>query len=224
MRKVVTVIFLLVSFLSEAQELKKKNAPFTIRGNVGIPRSISSQMYRKTFYGIFEANLSCNVRLFSNFYAGLGYQNTMFQNGKFLAYTYFKHSIPYDTKLMHQGIFFKLGYDRFSSQNFYVSYALNSGIMLANYMNVNADTSAVNRPYGALKFTAPYLQPEATFNFIVDETLSFSLMLSYTTVLTKFDPKAPRFNHFEEVSKSSNKYFMSWFTFGFGFSVLLGKK
>src|SRR5690606_40473960 len=102
------------------------------------------------------------------------------------------------------GIFLKLGYDRFSSEKFYASYALNSGIMLANYMNVNEDTSAVNRPYGDIKFSAPYIQPEITANFIVDERLSFSLMLSYTTVLTKFDPKAPRFNQFEEVRSASN--------------------
>lgn len=224
MRKILIIIFLCISFFSEAQKSNKTNAPFTIRGNVGIPRSISSEMYRNTFYGIFEGNLSFNTRLFGNFYAGLGYQNTTFQNAKFLTYKYFNNSIPYDTKLMCQGIFLKLGIDRFSSEKFYVSYALNSGVMLANYMNVSEDTSAVNRPYGDVKFSAPYLQPEITANFIVDERLSFSLMLSYTTILTKFNPKAPRFNQFPEVNEASNNYFMSWFSFGFGFSVLLGKK
>ena len=105
-----------------------------------------------------------------------------------------------------------------------MSYCLNSGFMQCNYSNVNLDTNINNKPFGKLIFSAPYIQPEVSANFIVDNTISFSIMLSYTTLFSNFDPKAPRFNHFEEVKKTSNKYYMSWLNIGFGFNVLINTK
>jgi hypothetical protein len=224
MRKIITVIFVFFLFLGFSQSNKQKNALFTIRGNVGTPKPLSSQMFRTSFAGVYEANLSFNLRVFENAYVGLGYQNTFFKNNDFLKYTYFNTSIPYNTKLSCNGIFFKLGYDKFFSDKGYVSYALNSGFVIANYMHVNPDTNAANKPYGVQAFNAPYLQPEISVNFIVDKTLSFSLMMSYATMFYSYDPKAPRFNHFQEIQKSSNKYVMSWINIGFGFNILLNKK
>lgn len=224
MRKILTIIIIACTVcFSFSQEGGQKNARYTIRGNVGIPRPVSSKMFRTSFAAIYEANLSVNLRLFDNFYAGVGYQNTFFRNNKFLKQQYFNTSIPYTTSLSGQGIFVRLGYDKFLSDVAYVSYSVNSGIMLARYADVNPDTSVANMPYGSLKFTAPYIQPEVAVNFIAEKRLSFSIMLSYTTMLYNFDPKSPRFNQFEKINKASNNYFMSWINIGFGVNVLLGK-
>jgi hypothetical protein len=96
--------------------------------------------------------------------------------------------------------------------------------MLNNYFNVNADTSNANKPFVLKDFSAPFVQPEVSLNFIVEKHLSFSLMLSYTTLFYKFDPKAPRFAQFQEIKSSSNNYFMGWMNIGFGFHILLDKK
>jgi hypothetical protein len=227
MRKILTLIFTSLSIFYFSQVNKKQNALFTIRGNIGIVRPISSQMFSTCFSGIYEANLSANLRLFGNFYAGVGYQSSYFQNSKFLKQQFFINSIhtsvPYSTNLIGNGAFFKLGYDKFFSDKGYVSYSLNTGMLFAHYTAVNADTSAVNRPYGALSFSAPYLQPEISINFIAEDHLSFSLMFSYTTLFTHFDPRAPRFNVFDEIRNANNRYVMSWINIGFGFNVLIGK-
>jgi hypothetical protein len=206
--------------------LDKQNAAFTIRGNIGIPRVISSQMFRTCFSGVYETNLSVNARLAGNFFVGLGYQNTHFQNNKFLKFQYFNASIPYNTRIMAHAGFIKVGTDKFFSPTGYMSYSLNSGLMQLQYQNVNADTSQLNKPYGLQTYITPYVQPEMSVNFIVDEkqTMSLSIMLSYTTLFSKFDPRAPRFNHFEEISKKNNRYNVSWFNIGFGFTVLINKK
>ncbi|MDI1353723.1 MAG: hypothetical protein PSX36_02305 [bacterium] len=223
---------LLFFSLSVFSQKKKLNAPFSIRGNVGIPSATSSQMFRTAFGGVYEFNLSANARIFSNFFAGLGYQNSHFVNKKGLFDHYvFKDpssdppgkTVPYTTQLNGQGGFIKLGYDHFFDKG-YVSFCLNSGVMACAYQHVNKDTSLANRPYGALKFNAPYFQPEIAVNFMTDGNLSFSIMLSYATMLYHFDPKAPRFNHIEEVNSTSNSYVMSWINIGFGFNILLGKK
>jgi hypothetical protein len=210
----------------------KQNSKITIRGCVGIPKTISSRMFHTCFNGIYEANLSGNVRLFGNFYVGLGYQNTFFQNNKqvFMFYTpnpskaqQVSGTLSYNTKLMNHAGFIRLGFDKFFSDHAYMSYAINSGLIYGQYTNIVVDSSAENMPFVAKNFIAPYIQPEASINVVVDEHLSFSFLLSYATLIYKFDPKAPEFAHFEAVKGKSNNYFMSYLTIGVGFHVLLGK-
>jgi len=228
MKKLTVILFLLTSFQGLSQRGEQKNALFTIRGNVGIPKIVSSKMFRTSFAGIYEANLSVNVRLFSNAYFGVGYQNTQFQNNKFLTQQTYNNGtivVSYNTRLLCHGLFLKLGYDKFfSEKKGYFSYSINAGYLLSGYNNVNSDTSYYNQPYPSKKIRALYIQPEVSANFIVDEKMSFSLMLGYTSLFNRFDARAPRFNQFQEIRTESNKYLMAWLNFGVGFNVLINKK
>jgi hypothetical protein len=224
MKRTLIAFSLLFSLFGFSQKEGQENAFFTIRGNLGIPRVVGSQMFRTCFAGLYEGNLSLNLRLFNNFFAGAGYQNTQFQNNKFLKFTYFRAEIPYNTRMMSHSGFIKLGYDKFFSDKGYTTFALNTGMMFNNYFNVNEDTSKANKPFVLQEYSAPFVQPEVSVNFIVEKHLAFSIMLSYTTLFTKFDPKAPRFAHFETVSDARNRYYMNWINIGFGFTILLDKK
>ncbi len=224
MKKIITAFLLCLSLNSFCQKEGQENALVSIRGNIGIPRVVGSQAFRTSFAGLYEGNLSVNLKLFSNFFVGIGYQASQFQNNKFLKFQYFNASIPYNTRLLCNGAFVKLGYDRFFSDKGYASFSLNSGLMLNNYINVNADTSISNRPFVIQDFSGGYLQPETSINFIVDKHLAFSIMLSYTTLFYKYDPKAPRLAQFQEVKDSRNRYYMNWVNIGFGFTILLDKK
>jgi hypothetical protein len=103
-----------------------------------------------------------------------------------------------------------------------MGYAVNMGLIYGHYMNVVVDSSAQNMPFVSKNFLAPYIQPEASINVIVDKHLSFSFLLSYATLIYKYDPKAPEFAAFETVTGKSNRYFMSYLTIGVGFHILLG--
>lgn len=222
--KILAIFFLFpFVFLGQDAPIKKDNLPFIIRAHVGIPKTISSSMYRQSFNGFYEGDISFNLKLTGNFYLGIGYQSTYFQNNKFLQKKVYNASVPYETRLIGDCPFVKLSYDKFVKSNVYIDYSLNYGYMLARYTSVNEDTTAYNKPYGAKTFNSHYVQPEISANFIVDRSLSFSVLLAYTTLFQKFDPKSPRFNQFEEVRLKNNNYFMSWITFGFGVNVLLGK-
>ena len=115
MRFVTIVIFILLSSSFWGQKRNKENALVTIRGNIGIQKPLSSQMFRKSFAGLYEGNVSINLRMFGNFYAGAGYQNSHFKNNASLKFVYFNASIPYNTRLIGHGAFLKLGYDQFFS-------------------------------------------------------------------------------------------------------------
>jgi hypothetical protein len=224
MRKINWLILLCVPVFCFSQNSEKTKPFITINGNVGIPRSVSSKMFRTSFAGIFEANLCVNLYLFDNFHAGVGYQSDFFQNNAILRAKLFNASIPYSTKLLGNSAFIRLGYDNYFSEKGYFGYSINGGYMLVDYLEVNNDTSKANRPFVGKRLSAPFFQPEISANFIVDSRLSFSLMLSYTTLFYRFDPKAPRFNQFQEVQSAANKYVMSWINIGAGFTVLIKNK
>ena len=219
-----SVFLIFFAFQSLSQNKGKEVSDFVIHGNVSIPNPVSSEMYRTAFDGIYEANLVVSKKVAEYFLLGAGYQSVLFQNDERFKYAYFNASIPYNTRLQDHGLFLRFTYARYSSAKIFLDYSVNAGVSFLNYYNINADTSAVNKPYGAQKFTAPFLQPEFSLNFLVEHNLSFSFNLSYTTLFSNFDPKAPRFNQFEEISVASNNYFMSWINFGFGFNVLLSTK
>lgn len=215
-----------------SQQRDKRSAPFSIRYNIGIQKSLTSKKFRTAFDGVFESNLSINTRLFSTFFIGIGYQYTNFQNNK-AVFVFYQNkdpngnplgaSLPYNTRMIGNAGFIKLGYDHFFEKGF-VTLSLNSGYSIVNYKNVVNDSSAANLPFRSKTFNAPYLQPEISVSFMADRSLTFSLMLAYTTMFYRFDPSAPRFNAVEEVRNKSNKYFMTWLNIGFGATILLGKR
>jgi hypothetical protein len=224
MRTIAVIVFCFCIVNMASQKRKDQNAPFSIRGTVGIPKSVSSKMFHTAFNGVYEANISVNAKILSSFFVGAGYQNSHFQNNKrvFGLIQVPGRSEPYNTRLICHSAFVKFGYDKVNEKNF-VSVAVNGGYMLAGYKNVVPDSSAANFPFPDSKFAAPFIQPEFAVNFMTDDILSFSLLFSYTTVLTKFDPKLPRFNDVERVRESPNNYLMSWINLGFGFNIMLGK-
>jgi hypothetical protein len=229
MRKTLLILLLIWSAGYFSQEKGKRNAPITVRGNIGIPRTISSKMFRTAFNGVYEGGLSVNGRLFNNFFAGIGYQNTHLQNNR-KVFVYYQvpssqktggATLSYNTRMTAHCGYLKLGYDKFFEKG-YVSYALNSGYAMVSYLNVVDDSSAVNLPFQDKKYSTPYVQPEIAINFMADRALGFSIMLSYTTLFYKFDPRAPRFAHIGQVKESKNNYLISWINIGFGFTVMIG--
>jgi len=203
----------------------KENARFVIKANTGIPKPITSNMFRKSFNGFYDMNISFNLRTVGNVYFGIGYQNIFFKNNAFLKAQVFNAKIPYDTRMLGDCAFATLSYDRFIKERAFVNYAFTYGYIVARYTNVNNDTSSFNQPLINKEFAAQYIKPEVSFNFIDKDNpwVSFCVSIAYTTLLYKYDPKAPRFNHFQELRDLSNRYFASWLTVGFGVNILLGR-
>src|SRR5262245_24939477 len=132
MRKILSLIYLSISLSCFSQKPDQKNALVTIRANFGIPKSLSSKMFRTSFQGLYEANLSVNVRIINNLYLGAGYQNSHFQNNKniFVYYRAKNGTLSYNTRQMGHGGFLKLGYDKFFSETGYFSFSVNGGYTL----------------------------------------------------------------------------------------------
>lgn len=241
MKKSILLSLLFLSLLAAGQDKLDINSKFSIRGIFGIPRPISSSRFHTTFRGVYEAGLSCNYRITETTYAGLGFNYSNFSVSKqpwAAPVSTTAGALYYKTAMINQGVYLKVGYDQYFSDLGYTSISMNGGYMMVNYTKVNPDTLSnqftnyanANWPHVPTSFNAPYLQPELSFNFIAERypdkraRLSFSLLLSYTTLFYHFDARAPRYYHIGDVHEATNKYFISWVNIGVGFHALIGKK
>lgn len=224
MKHLLLFALLLNALVLPAQKVRRDQmSAVTIRGNLGAQKPLTSAQFRKSFAGLFQGNLSVNARIAGGFSAGLGYQNTNFKNNEKLRYVLANAELPYRTSLLCDGVFVRLGYDQFFRTNFFVSYSLLGGYNFCKYTNVNTDTSRYNLPIQSVLFNATFVQPEVAINFVMEPRLAFSFFFSQTTMLSKYDARAPRLNHFPEINESGGRFPMTWFAIGFGFTVLLGK-
>jgi hypothetical protein len=78
-------------------------------------------------------------------------------------------------------------------------------------------------PAAGRRFQAAYIQPEVSFNFVMEQRLAFSFFLSYTTMMYRYDARAPKLRHFPQINEKGDRFPMMYFNFGFGFTVLLGE-
>jgi hypothetical protein len=230
--------FTVVTFL-QAQRFRDRNRPITMRGSVGIPKPLTSRVFRTAFDGLYEGAFSANIRIAGNFFAGAGYQFTLLQNNKDIFRLISPPNLPgfylsYNTRFNSHAPYINVGVDKFFSKNGYMSYSVKMGLATVKYTNVNPDSSIANQPFVPYTFSSGLIQPEVAVNFLAGTSLAFNFYFNYTSLMVKFDPKAPRFAHFEEIStrvnsrgerkELKNDHVMSWFSFGFGFNILLGRK
>lgn len=227
MKRLVYMLLLVVPTCGLSQSTKH-NPFFTVRGNIGIPKTLGNNKFHVTFNGVYDANVSANLRFSGDLFIGAGYASTSMRNnrtGAFAAVTTTNAgSLYYNTRLIGHGGFLKFGTDLMFDNNIgFASFSMNAGYMFFGYTNIeiSRDTLKDNLPQVGKKFSAPYVQPEIAVSFLTDKMISFSVMMGYTTLFYKFDPKAARFNHVPVVQEAPNKRVMGWINLGFGFSILI---
>jgi hypothetical protein len=223
---IIAVLFL--SLFSNAQQSKKLLPKVNIRGGCTIPRNTSSQAFRVSFLGLYDAGLSVNVRIFDNFVVGLGYNNAMFNCSSL-----FKN-IGLTTRLqVHDGLI-RLGYDKFLTEKRFLSLSISTGYSYNNYTSVVAIQDSLNRKYPT-SFTGTFIRPEITINFLVEDNFAFGATLAYNYRMYYYDPALNAFDTYGNYDRSSsvfrinntnykNRSPMGWLSFGFGFYYGFKKK
>lgn len=217
-----------ISFSQETEVVKEAPISTTkrvlprvnMRAAVTIPKVMSSEAFGVSFSGIFDANISVNVKIFSNVNVGAGYNGSLFINQ-----LYFRQQGRNTCLEVHDG-FVRLGYDFMSNERRFWSFSLNSGVSFNKYTNVQTKyDSLLSRPRS---FVAPYLKPELALNFLVEENFAFGIHVAYNYCLFTYDPKYPAFDNYSDpkspigtitLNNTSfrNKANIGWISFGFGF-------
>ncbi len=216
-------ILCLYSFCGFSQDAPSKGPDLprvAVRANLGIPKIISSEMYRNSFSGVFSGELGVSYKLFSNYIIGIGYNYNYFK-----AQRYFRENNRINASMQMQGGFLKLGYDHFFSPTAFTTVSLNMGYQTGKYYGLVFANDSLKGYYPS-QFANAYVEPMVGVYFIVDPNFAFGAHLSYSYNFEQYDPLSTGFNKFgpTNYNKLHNKWGMSMITLGFGFYYGLERK
>jgi hypothetical protein len=214
-------LFILGCLISVAQEETSSKPPelprFSIRGNAGIPKVTSSEAFRNSFSGVITADLSINVKLFSDFFAGLGYSYTYYKPQK-----HFRDQFI-NTSMQSHNPYVKIGVDKFFSARGFATISLNAGYNFNKYSGIKYKHDSLVGKYPT-QFNSSFVEPMIGLYFIVDPNFAIGGHLSYNYNFSQFNPTFSGFDKWFDYGRVENKWNMSMITLGFGFYYGLAKK
>ncbi len=221
MRYILTYILISCCLISIAQEETSSKAPelprFSVRGNVGIPKVISSEAFRNSFSGVVTGDLNVNAKLFSDFFVGIGYGFTYYKPQKHFRDQYI------NTSMQSQNAFIKLGFDKFFSARGFATVSLNTGYNFNKYEGIKYKNDSLIGKYPT-DFNSAFIEPMIGLYFIVDPNFAIGGHLSYNYNFSQFNPAYAGFDKWFDYSRVKNNWNMSMITLGFGFYYGLAKK
>jgi hypothetical protein len=227
-----TLFFALIVFTAQAQdeddydaniERRKvhtdfKESLFAVRFSTTLPAPVSNAVLRKKFRGIYEMNLSVNLRLTSNFFMGLGFKNGLLGLNSIPNPA---NNIDLNTKMqLHTG-YVKVGYNKYHTENIFSTFALNMGYNSSTFTGV---VNPKNRPDLITTYNSMLIEPEYSLNFAIEENFSIGIFLSYNYMPTVFNPSNIALQDVTSLAGLKTSSVTGIINFGFGFYYGLGKK
>ncbi|MGZ3884484.1 MAG: hypothetical protein ACXVPQ_07175 [Bacteroidia bacterium] len=219
MRPLITIIVLLVFCTPFFSQEERKPLPLVnIRASCTIPKAVSSQAFRISYSGVYDANVSLNFKLGNNFNIGLGYENAFFNDQ-----LYFRQK-GLNTRLQEHNGFVRVGIDRmFVERRGFYSFSVSSGYSFNKYTDVVHSQDSLNGKFPN-SFATYFVKPEVALNFLVEESFAFGISLSYNYCFNVYDPAYNAFGEYISYKQYRNKANMGWISFGFGFYYGFKKK
>jgi hypothetical protein len=209
---------ILTSYLFSLAQDKAPQLPrFAVRGNVSIPKVVSSQAFRNSFSGVMEGDMNVTCRLVSNFFVGVGY-----------SYTYYKPQKAFrdqniNTNMQSHNGYLKLGFDKFFSATGFATFSLNAGYNYNQFQGIKYKSDTLIGKYPT-NFNSSFVEPVIGLYFIVDPNFAIGGHLSYNYNFGQFNPSYPGMDKWFDYTKVKNNWSMSMITLGFGFYYGLTKK
>ena len=217
MKHILLYLILTSCLVSFAQEKAPELPRFAIRGNVGIPKVVSSQSFRNSFSGVMTGDMNITYKLVSNCFVGLGYSYTYYKSQKIF------RDQNVNANMQSQNGYLKLGFDKFFSDNGFATFSLNAGYNFNKYQGVKYRSDTLIGKYPT-KFTSAFAEPVIGLYFIVDPNFAIGGHISYNYNFGQFDPTYPGFKGWFDYTKVKNNWNMSMITLGFGFYYGLVRK
>lgn len=229
-----TVFFALVVFTIQAQDqdiddydaamerrrvhTDFKESLFAVRFSTTLPAPVSNGALREKFRGIYEMNLSFNLRLTRNLFAGLGFKNGLMGLNAIPNPT---TNIDLNTKMQLYTGYIKVGVNKFHTENIFSTFAVNVGYnssVFTGIVNPKNETNLVTT------YSSLLVEPEYSLNFAIEENFTIGIFLSYNYMPTVFNPYNIALQDVTSLAGVKTTSATGIINFGFGFYYGLGKK
>jgi hypothetical protein len=224
-----TLFFLAALYTAKAQDdydtfLEKrrvhtdfKESLFALRFSTTLPAPVSNAVLRTKFRGIYEMNMSFNMRLMDNFFAGFGFKSGLLGLNAIPSPS---TGLDLNTKMQMYTGYLKLGYNKFHTENIFSTFALNVGYNSSFFTGVvNVASPVLNKT-----FTSPLIEPEYSLNFAVEDNFSIGIFVSYNYMPTSFNPANIALQDVTSLAGLRTGSSTGIINFGFGFYYGMGKK
>ncbi len=194
---------------------------FSLKGEGSIQTIISSEAFRNTFVGEFQAGGQFVIKVHKNFYSGVGFNYALFKTSNKFQFISGNTSLRYDFFLRSYNPNFTLGYfmpveTESNRPKQFGSIELRAGYSYNRYTNVELKVDS-GKPAPPLEFRTAFIQPHFSYTFMVEENLGFGAYMNYTLYFSLFQPSYATLDKYMDYSKLGNKMNMSWIAFGLHF-------
>jgi hypothetical protein len=227
-----TLFFVLIVFSVQAQDVDDydaaierrrvhtdfKESLFAIRFSTTLPAPVSNAVFRQKFRGIYEMNLSVNLRITNNFFIGLGFKNGLLGLNSIPNPA---TSVDLTTKMQLYTGYFKVGYNKFHTENIFSTFAVNIGYNSSTFtgvINPKNETGLIET------YTSMVVEPEYSLNFAIEDNFTIGIFLSYNYMPTVFNPYNIALQDVTSIAGLKTGSATGIINFGFGFYYGLGKK
>jgi hypothetical protein len=196
----------------ETRDFNFKESLLFIRSAAIVPNVMANPGFRHSFKGIYEVNLSLNIRVASGFSLGVGLKNTLISTQERIQNV--------DIRMQLYTAFVRMGYTRYHSEKTYSALAINMGYNNSFYTNVVSIYSPIiTKQYNSLVF-----EPEYSINFAVEENFTIGIFVSYAFFATPFEAKNIAMQDYSNQSTLGNTQANGMLNVGFCFHVGMGTK
>lgn len=214
-------IFLNIIFSGLCAQNKNQLARFSFKGEGSIPTVISSQAFKNTFLGEFQTGGQFVVKLFHNFYSGVGFNYVLFKTSKNFQFISGNNSLPYDFFLRSHNANFTIGYFlpvevENNKPPQFGCIELRAGYSYNKYTHIELKVDS-GKPTPPTEFTTAFIQPHFSYTFMVEENLGFGAYFNYTLYFNIFNPEYATLNKYADYSKWKNNFNISFISVGLHF-------
>lgn len=196
----------------ETRDFHFKESLLFINGVVIVPNVIANPGFRHTFKGIYEANLSLNIRIASGFSLGVGMKNSLISTRERLQNV--------DTRMQLYTAFTRFAYSSYHTEKTYSTIGLNVGYNNSFYTNV----IPIHSPIISKQYNSIVLEPEYSINFAISETFSVGVFISYALYMTPWDATTIAMQDYSNASTQGNNKANGILNVGFSFHVGMGRE
>ncbi len=196
----------------ETRDFHFKESLLFIRGAAIVPNVIANQGFRHSFKGIYEANLSLNIRIASGFSLGVGMKNSLISTQERIQNV--------DIRMQLYTAFVRMGYTRYHTEKTYSALAINMGYNNSFYTNV----VSIYSPIITKKYNSLVFEPEYSINFAVEENFAIGIFVSYAFFATPFEAKNIAMQDYSSLSTLGNTQANGMLNVGFCFHIGMGTR
>lgn len=215
------MLIFLMSFFTLVSSSQNKLPRFSLKGEGGIQTSISSEAFRNTFVGEFQTGGQFVIRLFHQFYGGVGFNYALFKTSKNFQFRIGNVTLPSDFFMRAYCANFTIGYFlpvevESNKPPQFGCIELRAGYSYNRFTNIPLNEKMGNPP---MEFRTNFIQPHFSYTFLVEENLGFGAHINYTLYTGFFNPSDGGLNYYADYSKWKNNFNISWMTLGIHFHL-----